>query len=100
MMNIKRYMDGSVFLFIAALLIVGWTYMEYEQSGTYHPKEERVVTEGETLWSIAKHVSEDLDLQLEETIYWMKEENELQGATIHPGQRIDVPAEWNGVASD
>jgi hypothetical protein len=100
MFGLKRYLDGSFTLILAAAAVAGWTYMSEGADDPAVLKDERVVTEGETLWSIAEHVAEDLDLQREKAVYWIKEENQLQDTTIHPGQTIKVPAEWNGVASD
>lgn len=99
-MNIKRYFDGSLLLIIAAAGLTGWTILADTEENTVIPTEEKIVSEGESLWSIAEFVSEDIDLQLEETVYWLKNENNLEDNIIHPGETIIVPAKWNGVAAE
>ncbi|SDN30740.1 cell division suppressor protein YneA [Alkalicoccus daliensis] len=100
MMNLKSYFDGSLILLIAAAGITGWTmFADFDEDNTL-PTKEKIVTEGESIWSIAEFVSKDIDLQLEETVYWLKTENNLENEVIHPGETIIIPAEWNGVAAE
>lgn len=100
MKKLKQFTDGSLVLLIAAAGLTGWTMFSDHDQETHYPSEERIVVKGDSIWSIAENVSGNIDLQLEETVHWMKNENELEGEVIHPGQTIQVPAEWNGVASD
>lgn len=100
MIKLKQFFDGSMLLMIAAAVITGWTMVSDNEQSDHHPAEEHVVAEGDSIWSIAEKVSENIDLQLEETVYWLKDENDLEGEIIHPGQTIQIPAQWNGVASD
>ena len=48
------------------------------------------VTSGETLWDIAsEHMSDDMDKR--KAVYLIQKANDLDDASIHPGQRLKVP---------
>ena len=48
------------------------------------------VLPGETLWDIAsEHMSDDMDKR--KAVYLIQKANDLDDASIHPGQRLKVP---------
>lgn len=51
-----------------------------------------VVAEGETLWELAATVADD-GSDLRRIVRDIQHLNQLDGATIHPGQRLDLPAD-------
>lgn len=50
-----------------------------------------VVESGETLWELASTVADD-GSDLRGIVRDIQELNQLDGATIHPGQRLQLPA--------
>ncbi|NJP36271.1 cell division suppressor protein YneA [Alkalicoccus luteus] len=89
---------------VTSLLAAAAIFTAAGASGGEHPHTpadgEHIVQEGESLWTVADSVSGELDMKLEETVYWLKQENELDSETIYPGQSLTVPGKWIGVASD
>ncbi|MFC4735686.1 LysM peptidoglycan-binding domain-containing protein [Bacillus daqingensis] len=89
---------------VTSLLAAAAIFSAAGVTGEDHPvmpaDGEHVVKEGESLWTVADSMSEELDMKLEETVYWLKQENELDNETIYPGQSLTVPGEWIGVASE
>ncbi|QKS71349.1 LysM peptidoglycan-binding domain-containing protein [Paenalkalicoccus suaedae] len=99
MKTIRQYVDGSIFLIVIAVGFFAFTFFSSDSNDVpFYPAEERVVSEGDSLWTIARTAT--VDLPIEETINWMKHENGLDNETIVPGQKIHVPVSLNGVASD
>ncbi|WP_096435311.1 cell division suppressor protein YneA [Alteribacter populi] len=50
-----------------------------------------VVSEGDTLWSIAADLHEELNTNKETVINWIKGQNELEETVIITGQSLTVP---------
>ncbi|PRO64467.1 cell division suppressor protein YneA [Alkalicoccus urumqiensis] len=97
MLSILKHADGSWYVFLLALMIGGWVFFTGTDSSADAPGESYVVSEGDTLWSIAEEVTEEVDIPVEKTVYWLKQENDLHDRWIQPGQKLKVPAYENGV---
>jgi gas vesicle protein len=54
---------------------------------------EVVVEEGDTLWNIADRYNEQAGMSIRELLFYIQKTNELEGAIVHPGERIIVPME-------
>ncbi|MBU9722649.1 MULTISPECIES: cell division suppressor protein YneA [Bacillaceae] len=91
----KKGLDCSVFiLFLSAGLFV-WTTVSASDEPSYihdYISSDWVVSEGESLWSIAKVAHENTELSIEQTLNWMKSKNNLDSEAIYPGQKIAVPS--------
>ena len=71
---------ASIFLLLATRVDA----VSAETTQTY------VVAPGDTLWDIAGRVAGDEDVRT--VVARIRQINGLEGATIHPGQRLTVPA--------
>jgi LysM repeat protein len=73
-----------IVVFVAAVL---WAVLARDTGAGAHPSHYRV-RPGDTLWSIAQaHVGGDP----REGVWEIQQLNDLEGATIVPGQRLVVP---------
>ncbi|MCD8510144.1 MAG: LysM peptidoglycan-binding domain-containing protein [Bacillus sp. (in: Bacteria)] len=91
--NLLKRIDGSVFIIVLSAGCFFWTFTSSGQSEELEafPTSQWVVSEGESLWSIAAGNRLGKDMSIEEMVYWMKEHNNLGNETIYPGQKIEVP---------
>ena len=98
---VKRSFDFSIIILFAAGGLFFWTTAtasEADYLEKYHT-EEWTVSEGESLWSIASKHQKGLDLSIQQTIHWMKENNEINNESIFPGQMLYLPKQIETVAS-
>ncbi|PYZ98108.1 hypothetical protein CR205_05800 [Alteribacter lacisalsi] len=77
---------------VLIMLFVFVTTVPTESKGLEPYDHEKVtVEEGETLWSIASKLHDDLDTNKESVIHWISVYNELEGSVIFAGQELTVP---------
>ncbi|ADU30656.1 cell division suppressor protein YneA [Evansella cellulosilytica] len=91
----KKNIDSSIFLIFLAIGLFVWTSVSANE-----PVEDKqfitvewVVTEGESLWHIAANNVIDTNMSVEQLVYWIKKENNLDKETIYPGQLLNIPIE-------
>lgn len=64
-------------------------WFQVERDGRFEAREV-VVRPGDTLWGIARdHGPADVDVR--ETIDWIRRNNDMRNATVYPGQVLKVP---------
>jgi len=96
---LRKKLDGSILLLLLSVILFSWTHFsEQEQEDHFHMASEWTVSQGESLWTIASAASNEMDLTIQETIVWIKQENELKDESIFPGQSLKVPMGMKGVA--
>lgn len=54
---------------------------------------EVVVEPGDTLWNIADQYNEQAGMSVNELLFYIKKENQLQSAIVQSGDRIIIPVE-------
>ncbi|MBU9714397.1 cell division suppressor protein YneA [Evansella tamaricis] len=104
MNKLKKGLDFSVIiLFVSAALFAWTTITSSDKEPSYlneYISSEWVVTEGESLWTIAANNYENTNLSIEQTIVWMKSKNNLENESIFPGQTLEVPAQLTVYVSE
>lgn len=82
----KQTLIGIVFLALVYLSV--FSLLAY--SGENYELKEIVVEPGDTIWTIAeKHCSPEENIR--NFVFTIREVNEIDGAVIHPGQKLLVP---------
>ena len=96
----KPAKDGSLLIFTLAVMLFAWTW--FTETEAEEPKplptESYHISEGDSLWKIAEKKSNDSGMNVEQTVDWMMEYNDMDSPLVVTGQSIDVPAEVKGVA--
>ncbi|NLP44355.1 MAG: LysM peptidoglycan-binding domain-containing protein [Peptococcaceae bacterium] len=87
--NLKFLKYFSIFLGIALLIFALFFNFSFTNKHTYIDYQRVVVREGDTLWSLVKKLSNEINTQIvvEETIKF----NNLNNTYIQPGQVIYIP---------
>ncbi|UTR10777.1 LysM peptidoglycan-binding domain-containing protein [Evansella sp. LMS18] len=99
--NAKKSIDWSVILIVIAGALFFWSSVSAGEPDymTEYEVAEWVVSEGESLWSIASSHHHQIDLTIEQTLQWVKEKNAITGEAIYPGQKLYLPVEVKAVAA-
>lgn len=78
-------------LTLMAMFLVGMANLVYASFSEKNPGIEVVVQEGETIWDLASRYHEKVGMSTQELLFYIKKENQLESATIHPGDHIRIP---------
>ncbi|SER58629.1 cell division suppressor protein YneA [Salipaludibacillus aurantiacus] len=99
---LKNYVDGSMLILLLSVILFSWTLFseDEKQAEDFYIDSQWTVSEGESLWAIARSATEEMDLTIEEAIVWIKSANNLEDEEIFPGQKLAVPGELKGVATE
>lgn len=91
--NLLKRIDGSVFIILLSAGLFCWTFATTGEQGGIeeYPTSQWVVSEGESLWSIAAGNQLGTNMSIEQMVYWLKDHNNLTSETIYPGQKIEIP---------
>ncbi|WP_158598380.1 cell division suppressor protein YneA [Falsibacillus albus] len=60
-----------------------------------HAYKEIKVEDGDSLWSIAHHYSDEKNMSIDEFISWVQTKNQLKSNVIKAGDEIVIPVEVN-----
>jgi LysM repeat protein len=52
------------------------------------------VSEGDSLWKISNHYSDQHSYSNDEFVSWVKQHNEIDGDRIYPGEEIVIPVNY------
>ncbi len=74
----------AVFVLVTTIPVDGKQIEAYEYDTI-------VVSKGDTLWTIASELQEELNANKESIVSWIAEYNEIEGAVIIAGQTLTVP---------
>ncbi|WP_179298812.1 cell division suppressor protein YneA [Evansella halocellulosilytica] len=100
--KVKKGLDCSIFILILSVGLFIWTTATASESTINDGIlfEEKVVQEGDSLWSIASEQTKHIDAPIQNVVLWMKEHNELSGSHIYPGQKITVPLQLEAYVTE
>ncbi len=88
--NRKKFISSTALLLFLSFCLLSVPFKLIQAEGIQEKQYiEVVVKPGDTLWEIAE--SQNLDRDLRESIFEIKETNRLSGNIIQPGQTILVP---------
>lgn len=80
-------------LFLLLIFIAVWAGVRVAhagEDGRVYTGDQYVVQHGDDLWTIAAaHYGDTVDLR--KAVYVIREANELEGSTVQPGDRLQVP---------
>ncbi|MFA9557989.1 LysM peptidoglycan-binding domain-containing protein [Evansella sp. AB-rgal1] len=98
----KNQIDASFAVLLLAIGLFTWTYINSNQVHAIddYVTVEWVVSEGESLWTIASKNQLGDQMVMEEIITWIKNKNGLSSERIYPGQTIYVPILLESFASE
>lgn len=98
----KRMESIMIMLLVFGAVFYVWqTFDEAKHVPDYDgPVQQVVVTEGDSIWKLAEQSDLSSHLTVEERVEWMLYHNDIEGATVMPGQAIQVPAGSAGVAME